>query len=177
MKISRAIVSILAVTFLAGCVVQPQGPMIPVMPGKNKSFSDFQQNDAECRDFAAGRVAGRAQNANDHAILSTLIGAGLGAALGGAVGGGRGAGIGAASGGIVGTAAGADRSAYAQGSLQRQYDIAYAQCMSANGNELTDDQRGYRRGWHRPNDDSYGPPPRRPYNDGYGPPPPPAPDN
>jgi len=173
MKKSSVAVSALALSFLAGCVTQPQGPMIPVMPGKNKSFSDFQRDDGECRDFAAGRVAGRAQSANDHAIFSAIIGAGLGAALGGAVGGGRGAGIGAASGGVVGSAVGANQSAYAQGGLQRQYDMAYAQCMTAKGNNVTGWQR---RHWHqRPYDDRYGPPP--PPDSGDYPPPPPTPNN
>ena len=166
MKKSAVIASVIAMAFLEGCVTQPTGPTIPVMPGKNKSFADFQNDNSQCQDFADRRVAGRAESANDHARLSAIIGAGLGAALGGAVGGGHGAGIGAAAGGAMGTAVGANQSAYAQGSLQQRYNIAYAQCMTAKGNRVSNAQSGYGPRWHRPYDDGYGPPP---------PPPPPPP--
>jgi len=160
-----------ALALLAGCVTQPNGPNVPVMPGHGKSFADFQKDDDDCQDFASDHVAGRANSANDRAILSTIIGAGLGAALGGAIGGGHGAGIGAAAGGIGGAAVGANQSGYAQGSLQRRYDIAYAQCMKAKGNDVPDEGYGQRR-YRRYRDD--GPPPPRD-DDGYGPPPPPPP--
>jgi len=152
----------MALALLAGCVTQPSGPDIDVMPGSGKSLADFRKDDAECQDFASDRVAGRAQTANDHAILSAIIGAGLGAALGGAVGGGHGAGVGAAAGGVAGSAVGANQSAYAQGSLQRRYDIAYAQCMKTKGNDVPD--MGYRPRWRRYDrgGDYYGPPPPPP---------------
>ncbi|HUO99586.1 MAG TPA: hypothetical protein VMU01_13025 [Rhizomicrobium sp.] len=155
----------LALVLLGGCVTPPSGPNIPVMPGDGKSFADFQKDDDECQDFASDHVAGRADTANDHAILSAIIGAGLGAALGGAVGGGHGAGVGAAAGGIAGTAVGANQSAYAQGNLQRRYDIAYAQCMRAKGNKVPDDL--YQRNWHRRYYRDYGPPPPPPPPPGY----------
>ncbi len=159
--------SVIALMMLEGCVTQPMGPNVPVMPGKGKPWADFQQDDAACRDFANGRVAGRAENANDHAILSTIIGAGLGAALGAAVGGGHGAGVGAAAGGVVGTAAGSNQSAYAQGGIQRQYDIAYAQCMTAKGNAVQQPDEGYRPRW-RGRGDYYGPPPPPPPGNNQG---------
>lgn len=162
--------SLVALMMLSGCVTEPRGPDVPAMPGKGKAWADFQRDDYECRDFADGRVAGRAENANDHAILSTIIGAGLGAALGGAIGGGNGAGIGAAAGGVAGTAYGSNQSAYAQGSLQRRYNIAYAQCMSAKGNDVPS-PFGERRRWRGRGDDDrgdWGPPPDR---RDYGPPP------
>ena len=158
--------SVIAAVMVSGCVTQPTGPYVAVAPGQGKSWDAFQQDDSVCRDFAAGRVAGRADNANDHAILSAIIGAGLGAALGGAIGGGRGAGVGAAAGGVAGTAYGADRSGREQGGLQRQYDLAYAQCMAAKGNDVPP-PFGYR---HRPHRDDYSP--RRDDRDD-GPPPPP----
>jgi len=161
MRKTPLVSSAVALTLLAGCVTQPSGPGIPVMPGHGKSLADFQKDDDECQRFAADHVAGRADTANDHAILAAIIGAGLGAALGGAVGGGHGAGVGAAAGGVAGTAVGANQSAYAQGSLQRRYDIAYAQCMKAKGNDVPD--MDYRPRWHRRyRDDYYGPPPPPP---------------
>lgn len=163
MNTTAVAASIIAAFMVAGCATQPDGPDVPVAPGAGKSWNAFQQDDYACRDFANGRVAGRAQNTNDHAILSTIIGAGLGAALGGAVGGGNGAGIGAAAGGVAGSAYGANDTERSQYRLQRQYDLAYAQCMAAKGNDVPP-PFGYR---HR-RDRDYGPPPR----DDYGPPPP-----
>jgi predicted small secreted protein len=178
MKKKVIIASVLASAMLAGCVTQPTGPDIAVMPGKGKAWADFQQDDATCRGFASDRVAGKAESANDHAILSTIIGAGLGAALGGAVGGGNGAGVGAAAGGVVGSSYGANQSGRAQGSLQRQYDIAYTQCMSAKGNDVPQAGYGPRRdrGYYGPPPGEYGPPPGEygpPPPDNNGPPPPP----
>ena len=156
-----AATAFVAALLLGGCVTQPEGPTIPVMPGRDKSFTEFQNDDMQCQSFASNRVAGRAENANDRAILSAIIGAGVGAALGGAVGGGEGAGVGAASGGIVGGAIGSNQSAYAQGTLQRRYNIAYAQCMEAKGNDVRGGPPPYGSDWHR-YDDRYGPPPPPP---------------
>lgn len=157
-----ALAGISALVFLGGCVTAPDGPTIPVMPAKGKSFTQFQSEDAECQDFAESKVAGKAKEANNRAVTDALIGTALGAGLGAAVGGGRGAGIGAASGAVVGTAYGSNDARYSQNSLQGRYNLAYAQCMEAKGNHVGDDE--------------YGPPPPRYYrhdDDGYGPPPPP----
>lgn len=132
----KVIASAIAALMVAGCVSQPDGPYVPVAPGHGKSWDAFQRDDYDCRNFADSRVGRRAENANDRAILSTIIGAGLGAALGGAIGGGEGAGIGAAAGGVGGAAYGSNDSQRSQRNLQRQYDIAYAQCMSAKGNDV-----------------------------------------
>jgi hypothetical protein len=151
---NKVAASVVTALLVAGCATQPGGPDIPVAPGAGKSWDAFQQDDYACRDFADGRVAGRAQNANDHAILSTIIGAGLGAALGGAIGGGSGAGVGAAAGGVAGSAYGANDTERSQYRLQRQYDLAYAQCMAAKGNDVPP-PFGYR---HRRDDrGGYGP--------------------
>jgi uncharacterized protein YcfJ len=132
----KVIASAFAAVIVAGCVSQPDGPYVPVAPGNGKSWDAFQRDDYDCRDFADSRVGRRAESANDRAILSTIIGAGLGAALGGAIGGGNGAGIGAAAGGVGGAAYGTGESERSQRGLQRQYDIAYAQCMAAKGNDV-----------------------------------------
>lgn len=112
------------------------GPMIQVLPGPNKPFAQFQDEDMSCRSFAQGQVAGQAQAANNTAVggavLSTVIGAGLGAAIGG----GRGAAVGAATGAGFGAAAGAGGSSGAQVGIQMQYDNAYSQCMYARGNQV-----------------------------------------
>src|SRR5215472_5913600 len=96
---ARTTVSIVATTvaaaLLSGCVTQPMGPTIPVMPGTNKSFEAFQADQATCEQYASQRVAGQTEAANNTAIGQALIGTALGAGLGAAVGGGRGAAIGA----------------------------------------------------------------------------------
>lgn len=162
---------------LTGCVTTPMGPMIPASPGPNKSFTAFQQDENACEQYAADRVKGGVDRANNRAVgtaaITTLLGAGLGAA----VGNGRGAAIGAASGAVVGSAAGANESAYAEGSIQRRYDIAYGECMSSKGNDVGGPMRKRHRprymqdGYGAPPPDSYGPPPGTPPPpDSYGPP-------
>jgi hypothetical protein len=164
----RSVVAVsLSAALLCGCVTPPMGPTIPVMPGQNKPFEAFQQDDAACQSFAGTRVAGGAEQANNKAIGETLLGAALGAGLGAAVGGGRGAGIGAAAGGIVGSSAGANTSGHAQYTLQQQYNIAYAQCMSSKGNQVQwEPHPRYGYGYPPPPPGAYGPPPGA-----YGPPP------
>lgn len=159
-----AMAAISALVLLEGCVTQPDGPTVPVMPGKGKSMAQFQNDDMNCQGYAESRVAGQAHAANNRAVTDAILGTALGAGLGAAVGGGHGAAVGAASGAVVGTAVGANQSAYSQGSLQGRYNIIYAQCMQAAGNQVP-----------------YGPPPgygygpRRDYDGDYPPPPPPPP--
>jgi outer membrane lipoprotein SlyB len=156
-----AIAAISALVLLEGCVTQPDGPTVPVMPGKNKSFSEFQRDDADCQGFAQSRVAGDAHRANNRAVTDAIIGTALGAGLGAAVGGGHGAAVGAASGAVFGSAVGANRSVFSQDTIQGRYNIAYAQCMQAHGDQV-------------PYGPEEGPGPRG--DDGeYGPPPPPPP--
>src|SRR6202021_464167 len=39
---------------LGGCVQQPMGPTIPVMPAPNKPFDVFQNDQVTCENFASG---------------------------------------------------------------------------------------------------------------------------
>jgi hypothetical protein len=153
-KANITIVALGTAVLLAGCVTPPVGPEISVMPGAHKSFAEFQQDQATCEGYASNQVAGGVEAANNRAVGAAVIGTALGAAVGAAAGGGRSVGTGAAVGGVIGTATGANISGRAQYQLQRRYDMAYAQCMSAQGNQVP----------------GYGAPPP-----GYGPPPPPPP--
>jgi len=144
-----------SLVLLAGCVSAPYGPTVPVVPAPGKPFAEFQREDAECQDYAYARVEGHARAANDRVVLDTVIGAALGTAVGAAVDNTGGAGPGAAIGATVGASVGANDAAYAQANIQGRYNILYAQCMSAKGNEVA-----------RPR-------PRRPRYDDYPPPPPP----
>ena len=158
-RIKTRLIAGAALLVLGGCATEPPGPTIPVMPGPNKPFAQFQQEDASCQQYASDRVAGRVKDVNNRAVADTVIGTALGAGLGAAVGNGRGAAIGAASGAVVGSAYGANDTGYGEYGIQREYNNAYAQCMTSKGNTV---QRPLMR--PRP---YYGPPP------GYAPPPPP----
>ena len=159
-KLAMSATAIVAVLALEGCVSTPMGPNIPVMPGKNKSFAAFQDDDYYCRHYAEDRVAGRINRENDRIARNAVIGTALGAALGAAVGDTRGAIVGGAAGAAVG--ASTAHPGYGQYSAQRQYDIAYGQCMEYRGNEI-----GVPR--HRPRWDrgerNYPPPPPPPDDD------------
>ncbi|MDR3417310.1 MAG: hypothetical protein P4L83_14080 [Nevskia sp.] len=121
---------------LAACATEPMGPTVQVLPGRNKPFDAFQNDQAVCEQYASQQVAGQADAANQRglgeAVLTTALGAGLGAAIGG----GQGAGVGAAAGSLVGANVGAGTSTQAGGSIQHQYDMAYTQCMYSKGNQL-----------------------------------------
>ena len=167
---ATAAATIAAALTLSACVQAPMGPTVGVMPGPNKPFSVFQEDQAICRQFAEQQIGG-AQQAETTATNQTLIGAGvgtlLGAGLGAAVGGGRGAAIGAAAGAVGGTAVGASQAQGSTMSVQRRYDIAYEQCMYSRGNQVP--------GYVQPAPAMAAPPPPPPPPSGYPPPPPPPP--
>jgi hypothetical protein len=133
----------LALSLLAGCVTPPTGPSIAVMPAPNKPLDVFQQDQAACAGYAGQMTSGSPQVANNQAVGGAVLGTALGAGLGAAAGGGAGAAIGAASGAVVGAGTGAGISGNSQWSLQRGYDIAYAQCMAARGNQVPTSQEAY----------------------------------
>jgi uncharacterized protein YcfJ len=112
------------------------GPRAAVMPGPNKPFAVFQQEDAFCRQFAQQQSAGVAQASNNQQIGSAVLGTVLGAGLGAAIGGGRGAGIGAASGALGGTLSGSSQAQRGTLTAQQLFDNAYRQCMYAHGNQV-----------------------------------------
>ena len=137
MNLSRTTASLLLpVLLLSACAQEPMGPSGAVMPAPGKPFDVFQGDQAVCKDYASGQVAGGAQQANNSQVLTGVIGTVLGAGLGAAVGGGRGAAIGAGAGAVGGTVVGAGPAERTQVNLQRRYDNAYMQCMYARGNQL-----------------------------------------
>jgi hypothetical protein len=136
-----------ALSLLAGCAPMPVGPTVAVMPGANKPFEVFVQDDQLCRGWAANSIG---QPGNDLAAQqfagSTVTGAVIGALAGAAVGGHGSAGTGAAVGTLVGASAGANQSAATGWRAQRSYNIAYQQCMYSRGNVLP----GSRYGFYQP---------------------------
>lgn len=138
----RSIVMGPVLLLFAGCATAPAGPTVMVMPGPDKSFDQFQGDDAVCRQWAVQQAGGQpetaaAQNTLAGAGIGTLIGAGLGAAIGAAAGNpGAGAAIGAGGGLLGGTAVGASSGQSAGFARQRRFDIAYEQCMYTKGNDV-----------------------------------------
>ena len=118
--------------FATACAVQPLGPTARVMPAPGKPFEVFAQDQAMCKQFADGETDGGAIMSN----VRQLGAAAVTTALGAGVRGGRGAGIGAALGAIGGAAIAGRGSARDGMSLQGRYDLAYAQCMFARGNQV-----------------------------------------
>jgi len=133
---AKLLASITAVVLLGGCVQQPPGPTVAVMPAPYKPFEVFQQDQAICMAYGNQMTNGQAQAANTQSVGTAAVGTVLGAGLGAAIGGGTGAAIGAASGALGGTVVAAGPANSAQGSLQQRYDIAYLQCMYAKGNQV-----------------------------------------
>jgi len=134
---------IAALALLAGCVTIPTGPSVMVLPGSGKDLTQFQADDAVCRQWALQQVGGSAnksatQAAVNSAAVGTVVGAAAGAAIGAAGYGNPAMGAAAGSGvGLLGgTAVGADRAAGTQYEMQRRYDMAYIQCMYARGNQV-----------------------------------------
>jgi len=148
---SQSIILALTLLVVGGCATVPTGPSVMVLPPPGKPFEQFQVEDATCRQWARQQIGLSPQetinqNAATGAVVGTAIGAGLGAAIGAASGrAGAGAAIGAGSGLLVGTASGANAGQVYGAEAQRRYDIAYEQCMYANGNIIPGMRRVSRR--------------------------------
>ncbi|MHB8346068.1 MAG: glycine zipper family protein [Acidiferrobacterales bacterium] len=121
---------------LAGCVSIPTGPSVAVMPGPGKPFSQFQEDNFVCREFAREQIGTRPNRiAHEQVLTGAATGAVLGAAAGALLGHGQEAvGTGAGAGLLLGSAAGANAATGSTMSLQHRYNIAYEQCMYAKGN-------------------------------------------
>ena len=129
--------AVLGALVLGGCASAPMGPTVRVMPAPGMPFDRFQAIDAQCRAYAAQQVAGYQQSANNSALASGATGALIGAAAGALIGGNsQGAGVGAGVGMLAGSAGGAGTYSDSQYSAQRAYNIAYEQCMYAQGAQV-----------------------------------------
>lgn len=132
-----ALAGIAGSLLVAACAPMPVAPTVAVMPGANKPFEVFVQDDQLCRGWAAHSVGQPGHDAAAQQLVgSTVAGAVIGALIGAAVGDHRSAGVGAAMGTLVGSTSGASQSAATGWNAQRSYDIAYQQCMYSKGNVL-----------------------------------------
>lgn len=129
---------------LGACAVAPPtGPSVMALPAQGKSFEQFQQDDATCRQYASAQIGygSPAQASTDSAVTSAIVGTALGAAAGAAIGAAAGnpalgAIAGAGGGLLLGSAAGANAANVSGAALQRRYDMGYLQCMSAKGESV-----------------------------------------
>lgn len=141
-KYKQSIVLVLALLLMGGCATVPSGPSVMVLPAPGKPFDLFQAEDASCRQWAGQRIGLSPQetvnkNTAAGAAVGTAVGAGLGAVVGAASGhAGSGAAVGAATWLLIGASSGAERGHYYGSEAQRRYDMAYQQCMYANGNTI-----------------------------------------
>lgn len=140
----HALLLVFALVVLFGCTTLPTGPTVTVLPAPGKPFDVFQSDDVVCRQWAQQQIGGASPErvANRSTLggagIGALAGAGLGAAIGAATGNiGAGAAIGGATGAVGGASVGSSRGSSSSAQLQRQYDIAYQQCMYSKGNQVT----------------------------------------
>ena len=167
-----AIVASLSVT---ACAPMTTVPHVMVLPGAGKSLDQFDVDDLNCRSWAERRIgispgqAGTNATAGSMAI-GTVLGAATGAAIGAAAGNpAMGAAVGAGAGLLGGTSYGVGTGQAEAWETQHRYDVAYAQCMYASGNQVPGRRSAPRYG---PLPGSYGPGvPPPPYG---APPPPPG---
>jgi Glycine-zipper domain len=137
-------IALLSTLALGACTVAPPtGPSAMALPGKDKTFDAFQQDDATCRQYASAQIGGAApadaanQSLIGSAAVGTVIGAAAGAALGAAAGNpALGAAAGAGAGLLGGTAVGANAASASGASMQQRFDMAYMQCMYGHGNSV-----------------------------------------
>lgn len=126
----------LAALLLGACATAPTGPSIMALPGSGKSFDQFRNDDAECRQYAQLQIGGNNGASVDPGVRNAAIGTVVGALAGAAFGGHQSAGAGAGAGLLVGSMAGADAAQQSNQSAQRRYDNAYVQCMYAKGQQV-----------------------------------------
>ena len=145
MTILRKKLAVLALAVGVGAcaTIPPSGPAVMVLPGRNSSFNQFRADDANCQQYAMQAIGPRtpAQAAADSAMNSAVTGAAVGAAAGALIGAATGdpaggAAVGAGTGLLVGGASGVEAYGAAAYQMQERYDVAYVQCMYAQGHQV-----------------------------------------
>jgi hypothetical protein len=138
MKHTLKAATLAIVVALAGCAVMPQGPSYSAMPGRTKSFDQFQVDDMACRDYGTQSIGGTTptEQANAAGVGSAVVGTAIGAAIGGLLGGHEGAAVGAGMGLFTGAAVGTGNAQATGYSAQQRYDSAYYTCMYSRGHKV-----------------------------------------
>lgn len=143
---AKIAVAIAVAGVLTGCATMPLGPSAAVLPAPGKPFDMFAQEDAQCRAYAKQQAgADTDELAQRQVVGGAAAGAVLGAATGALLSGGDARGMqgGAGAGLLIGSMAGADAAGRGGRTLQQRYDVAYQQCMYANGNQVGDYAQPY----------------------------------
>lgn len=136
--LTAALATAAAALALSACAVIPQGPTYTAMPGRTKSFDQFQLDDAACRQYSTQAIGGATptEQANSAGVGSAVVGTAIGAAIGGLLGGHDGAAVGAGMGLFTGAAVGAGNAQAVGYSAQQRYDNAYYTCMYSRGHKV-----------------------------------------
>jgi hypothetical protein len=116
----------------AACAVpMPAGPSVLAVPGKDKTFAQFQQDEGSCRYYAQSQIGptSPSQAATESGVGSAAVGSAVGSV-------GAGAAIGAGTGLLVGSGVGAENATLSAGQVQQRYDFSYIQCMTAKGESV-----------------------------------------
>jgi hypothetical protein len=140
-KTTGTLTVLAALLALGGCVSVPTGPSVMAMPGKDKPYEVFRQEQAQCEQYAQESIGGAAQATQNNTVNSAAVGTAVGAVAGAMIGAasghaGAGAAIGGGSGLLIGSAAGSNASASGNYSMQQRYDMTYSQCMYSKGNQV-----------------------------------------
>lgn len=144
MMLPKGFVVLGLVLGLGACAtVPPSGPAVMVLPGSNSNFNQFRHDDGMCQQYAMQAIGQKtpAQAAADSAMNSAVTGAAVGAAAGALIGAASGdpaggAAVGAGAGLLVGGASGVEAYGLAAHAIQERYDVAYVQCMYAQGHQV-----------------------------------------
>ena len=66
MKINKKFYTLLGISLLTACASTPNGPSLMALPGSDKSFDQFRNDDYQCRQFALEQVTttGTSDNLN-----------------------------------------------------------------------------------------------------------------
>jgi hypothetical protein len=126
-KMRLAMLEVGALVALGGCAMPLFSPTVSVTPGLSKAIEAFRVDQYECTRYADQQVGAEVAAINNYEAASVALGAGFGAGLARVTDHDRFA---------PATTTAAD-GAVADGSLQRAYDRAYAQCMYAKGNQVS----------------------------------------
>ena len=107
------LLGVFSALLLGACATLPNGPSVMVLPGAQKTFEQFREDDALCQFYARQAVGGQTptQTAMDSGTTSAVAGTAIGAAAGALIGAAAGepaggAAIGAGSGLLLGSATG-----------------------------------------------------------------------
>lgn len=118
---------------------RPLSPTVLALPARGENFATFQRHDTTCRQYASNRAGGASpdKGAAEGAAAGAAVGATAGALLGAASGEpGHGAEAGAGTGLLAGLLMGGARCRAHAAATQRSYDMAYTQCVIAQGDRI-----------------------------------------